>query len=119
MHNAVAVLTAVVDAAAFKSAEKQKLVALVQSRRASDDDDSELFARAAAAYVSHTSGHCGCAQRFDGQKSGTVGRKCATLNQVPLTTSPYSGSLSRTSHRNITNALSKVKADNSKLASSL
>ena len=55
MNNVVSALTAVIDAAAFSSAEKQKLVALVQSRQASDDDDSELSAPAAAAYVSHSS----------------------------------------------------------------
>ena len=51
----VSVLTAVVDVAAFSSAEKQKLVALVQSRQARDVDDSELSAPAAAVYVSHSS----------------------------------------------------------------
>ena len=45
----------VVDAAAFSSAEKQGLVALVQSRQASDVDDSDLSAPAAAVYVSHSS----------------------------------------------------------------
>ena len=39
VNNVVAVLTAVVDAAAFSGAEKQKLVAPVLSRHASDDDD--------------------------------------------------------------------------------
>ena len=48
-------LTAVVDVAAFSSAEKQELVGLVQSRQASDVDDSELSAPAAAVYVSHSS----------------------------------------------------------------
>ena len=51
----VSALTAVVDVAAFSSAEKQELVALVQSRQASDVDDSELSAPAAAVYVSHSS----------------------------------------------------------------
>ena len=51
----VSALTAVVDVAAFSSAEKQELVALVQSRQASDVDDSELSASAAAVYVSHSS----------------------------------------------------------------
>ena len=51
----VSALTAVVDVAASWSAEKQELVALVQSRQASDVDDSELSAPAAAVYVSHSS----------------------------------------------------------------
>ena len=55
MNNVVSALTTVIDAAAFPGAEKQKLVALVQNRQASDDDDSELSAPAAAAYVSHSS----------------------------------------------------------------
>ena len=55
----VSALTAVVDEAAFSSAEKQVLVALVQSRQASDDDDSELSAPAAAVYVSHSSDFVG------------------------------------------------------------
>ena len=38
----------------LSSAEKQKLVALVRSRQASDLDDSELSAPAAAVYVSHS-----------------------------------------------------------------
>ena len=41
----------VVDAAAFSSAEKQEFVALVQGRQASNVDDSELSAPAAAVYV--------------------------------------------------------------------
>merc|ERR1719414_2422993 len=55
MNNVVAALTAVVDAAAFSSVDKQKLAALVQSRQSSDDDDGELSAPAAAAYKSHSS----------------------------------------------------------------
>ena len=35
---------AVVDAAAFSNVDKQKLVALVQSRKSIDDEDGELFA---------------------------------------------------------------------------
>ena len=50
----VSTLTAVVDVAAFSSAEKQELVALVQSRQASDVDDSELSAPAVAVYVSYS-----------------------------------------------------------------
>ena len=55
MNNVVAALTAVVDAAAFSSVDKQKLVALVQSRQSSNDDDDELSAPVAAAYKSHSS----------------------------------------------------------------
>eukprot|EP00450_Noctiluca_scintillans_P002421 CAMPEP_0194482150 /NCGR_PEP_ID=MMETSP0253-20130528/4235_1 /TAXON_ID=2966 /ORGANISM="Noctiluca scintillans" /LENGTH=688 /DNA_ID=CAMNT_0039321673 /DNA_START=47 /DNA_END=2116 /DNA_ORIENTATION=+ len=55
MNNVISALSAVVDAAAFSSADKQKLVALVQSRQASDDGDSEFSAPAAAAYASHSS----------------------------------------------------------------
>ena len=46
MNNVLAVLTAVVDAASLSSAQKQKLVALVQSKQA-----SELSALAAATCV--------------------------------------------------------------------
>ena len=55
MNNVVGALTAVVDAAAFSSVDKEKLVALVQSRQSSDDDDGELSAPAAATYKSHSS----------------------------------------------------------------
>eukprot|EP00450_Noctiluca_scintillans_P037561 CAMPEP_0194549592 /NCGR_PEP_ID=MMETSP0253-20130528/95285_1 /TAXON_ID=2966 /ORGANISM="Noctiluca scintillans" /LENGTH=308 /DNA_ID=CAMNT_0039397023 /DNA_START=76 /DNA_END=1000 /DNA_ORIENTATION=- len=55
MNNVVAALTAVVDAAAFSGVDKQKLVALVQSRQSSNDDDDELSAPVAAAYKSHSS----------------------------------------------------------------
>ena len=56
ISNVISALNAVMDAAAFSSVDKQKLVALVKSRQASDDDDdSELSALAAAAYVSHSS----------------------------------------------------------------
>ena len=51
----VIALAAVVDAAAFTSAEKQNLVALVQSRQASDDDDSELSAPVVTVNVIHSS----------------------------------------------------------------
>ena len=47
--------TAVVDAAAFSSVDKQKLVALVQSQKSSDDEDGELFAPSVATYKSHSS----------------------------------------------------------------
>jgi len=45
-------LTAVVDAAAFPSGDQKKLVALVQSR--ADSDDEELAAPAAAVYKTHS-----------------------------------------------------------------
>merc|ERR1719277_1877534 len=55
MNSLLSGLTAVVNAAAFSGADKQKLVALVQSRDSSDDDDQELGAPAAATYKSHSS----------------------------------------------------------------
>ena len=55
LNSIVEVLTAVIDAAAFSSADRQKLVSLVQSRQSSDDDDGELSAPAAATYRSHSS----------------------------------------------------------------
>jgi len=55
INNVISALTAVIDAAPFPSADKQKLVALVRGRQASDDDVSELSAPAATAYVSHSS----------------------------------------------------------------
>ena len=55
MDSVVAVLTAVVDAAAFSSVDKQKLVALVQSRPSSNDDDDELSAPVVVACKSHSS----------------------------------------------------------------
>merc|ERR1712136_526813 len=55
LNNVVAALTAVVDAAAFSSVDKQRLVALVQSRQSSDDEDGELSAPAAATYKTHSS----------------------------------------------------------------
>jgi hypothetical protein len=45
-------LSAIVDAAAFSSVDKQKLVALVQSQQGSDED--ELGAPAAALYKTHS-----------------------------------------------------------------
>ena len=43
------------DAAVFPSINGQKLLALVQSRQSSVDDDGELSAPAAATYKSHSS----------------------------------------------------------------
>ena len=55
MNSVVAAVTAVMDSTAVSSAEKQKMMALMQSRQASDDDDSEWSAPAAVASVSHSS----------------------------------------------------------------
>ena len=55
INNVISALTAVIDAAPFPSADKQKSVALVRGRQASDDDDSEISVPSAAAYVSHSS----------------------------------------------------------------
>ena len=52
--------TAVADAAAFSSVDKQKLVALVQSPKSSDDEDGELFAPVVAACKSHSSDIAEC-----------------------------------------------------------
>jgi len=49
-------LSAVVDAAAYSTADKKKLLELVQARQASDSDDEALGAPAAAVYKSHSSG---------------------------------------------------------------
>ena len=75
VDNIVAVLTAVVDAAAFPSAETQKLVALIQSRQAKDDDDSELSAPGTAARVGHSSDIVSCVRRFVGHSPEAVGRR--------------------------------------------
>merc|ERR1719476_1072451 len=50
----VSSMTAIVDAAAFSSADKKKLVALVQSQQSSDSDDAELGAPAADVYNTHS-----------------------------------------------------------------
>jgi hypothetical protein len=55
MKNVLASLSVVVDAAAFSSADKSKLVALVQARQAAEDEDDAPGAPAAAAYKSHSS----------------------------------------------------------------
>jgi len=49
-------LGAIVDAAAFSSADKQKLLGLVQSQHAAQDEDDDLGAPEAAAYKSHSGG---------------------------------------------------------------
>ena len=51
----ISVPTAVIDAVVFSSEDKQKSVALVRARQASDDDDSEISVLSAAASVSHSS----------------------------------------------------------------
>jgi len=48
-------LSAVADAAAFSTADKQHLLALVQSRQGADADDEALGAPAAATYKTHSS----------------------------------------------------------------
>ena len=100
MNNVVVVRIAVVDAAAFSCAEKQKLIALLQSRQASDDVDSELSAPVAAANFELQLEHCGCAQRCDepSPDSGSWTKR-ATLSEVLLTTSSSSSSPLRTSQR--------------------
>merc|ERR1719444_482032 len=47
-------MSAIVDAAAFSSADKTKLVALVQAQQGSDADDGEIGAPAAAVYKTHS-----------------------------------------------------------------
>merc|ERR1719275_199854 len=49
-------LSTIVDAASFSTQDKNKLVGLVQSRQAADEDDDEPGAPAAAAYKSHSGG---------------------------------------------------------------
>lgn len=56
LDNMLTSLGAVVDAVAFSTADRQKLVALVQSQQSSDDDDDEPGAPAAASYKSHSAG---------------------------------------------------------------
>jgi len=47
-------LSVVIDAAAFTTSDKQKLVALVQSQQGSDADDADVGAPAAAVYKTHS-----------------------------------------------------------------
>merc|ERR1719499_1183424 len=47
-------MSAIIDAAAFSSADKNKLVALVQAKQGSDADDGEIGAPAAAVYKTHS-----------------------------------------------------------------
>jgi len=55
-HALLISLGAVVDAAAFTSADREKLVALVQAHEGDEAGDGELGAPAAAAYKSHSAG---------------------------------------------------------------
>merc|ERR1712008_122483 len=52
----VKTLSTIVDAASFSIQDKNKLVGLVQSRQAADEDDDEPGAPAAAAYKSRSGG---------------------------------------------------------------
>merc|ERR1712217_878455 len=54
MQALVSSMSAIVDAAAFSTADKNKLVALVQSKQSSDADDGEIGAPAAAVYKTHS-----------------------------------------------------------------
>jgi hypothetical protein len=58
INNMVTALRAVVDAASFKANDKQKLLALVQSKQSTDadDDDEDVNAPAAAVYKTHSGG---------------------------------------------------------------
>merc|ERR1719386_686361 len=47
-------LRTVIDAASFSSQDQQKLVALVQARHGSEEDDEELGAPAASVYKTHS-----------------------------------------------------------------
>jgi chaperonin cofactor prefoldin len=47
-------LGAVIDAASFNSADRQSLIALVQSRQEADSDDGDVGAPAAAVYKTHS-----------------------------------------------------------------
>merc|ERR1719444_574498 len=54
MHALVNSMSAIVDAASFSSADKNKLVALVQAKQGSDGDDGEIGAPDAAVYKTHS-----------------------------------------------------------------
>jgi len=55
MDSLLSALNTIVDAAAFSSADKQKLTALVQEQHESSEDDGETGAPAAAVYKTHSS----------------------------------------------------------------
>ena len=68
---------AVVDAAAFfSSVDKQKLVALVQSRKSSDDEDGELFAPVVATCKSHSSDIVECQGAATALKRAVAEGRC-------------------------------------------
>jgi hypothetical protein len=56
INNMAAALRAIIDAASFKANDKQKLLALVQSRQSSESDDDDVNAPAAAVYKTHSGG---------------------------------------------------------------
>merc|ERR1712136_478448 len=107
-----------VDAAAFSSADKQKLVALVQSRQASDDDDSELSAPAAAVYVSHSSDIVdvlnNLLDKAQNQLDETLHAESNAAHNFALLKQSLEDQLTQDNK-----ALTKAKADNSEFASSL
>jgi len=55
MQGLVSTLSTVIDAVAFSSTDRQKLMALVQSKQTAEEDDDELGAPAAAVYKTHSS----------------------------------------------------------------
>ena len=115
MNNVVSALTAVIDATAFSSAEKQKLVALVQNRQASDDDDSELSAPAAAAYVSHSSDIVDLLNDLMDKVPDSIGRNTPNVaHNLALLRQALEDQLTQDDK-----ALTKAKAVNSEFASSL
>merc|ERR1719266_2712064 len=56
MAGLVKTLSTVIDAASFSTQDKNKLLGLVQSRQAADEDDDEPGAPAAVAYKTHSGG---------------------------------------------------------------
>mmetsp|Transcript_15085 Transcript_15085/g.33944 ORF Transcript_15085/g.33944 Transcript_15085/m.33944 type:complete len:698 (-) Transcript_15085:39-2132(-) len=55
MQGLVSTLSAVIDAVSFTSTDRQKLMALVQSKQTAEEDDDDLGAPAAALYKTHSS----------------------------------------------------------------
>merc|ERR1719511_180134 len=56
MNGLVQTLGAIVDAASFSTADKQKLLSMVQAQQGELSDDTDMGAPAAAAYKSHSTG---------------------------------------------------------------
>merc|ERR1719511_15441 len=56
MNGLVQTLGAIVDAASFSTADKQKLLSMVQAQQGEMSDDAELGAPAAATYKTHSTG---------------------------------------------------------------